>query len=108
MDAATVELDKTVSHMLCIAESKRHECPKLKIMIGREDISALLDKECEMSIINEQLYNKLRLLGLNCLELPTQHLNLVSSFNERNKRIRKQELLEIQIGDSKVDRAGSG
>ena len=82
MDAATVELDKTVSHMLCIAESKRHECPKLKIIFGGENISALLDKGCEMSIINEQLYNKLRLLGFNCLELPTQHLSLVSAFNE--------------------------
>jgi len=27
----------------------------------------------------------------------------VSAFNERSKRIRKQTLLEIQIGDSTVD-----
>ena len=72
-------------------------------MIGGEEVSALLDTGCELSILNEQLYNKLRLLGLNCLELPTQHLNLVSAFNERSKRIRKQALLEIQIGDSTVD-----
>ena len=56
-----------------------------------------------MSILNEQLYNKLRLSGLNCLEFPTQHLNLVSAFNERSKRRRKQALLEIQIRDSTVD-----
>jgi len=56
-----------------------------------------------LSILNEQLYNKVRLLGLNCLELITQHLNLVSAFNERSKRIRKQALLEIQIDDSTVD-----
>jgi len=43
-DAADVELDKAVSYMLYIAESKRHECPKLKIILGGEDISALLDK----------------------------------------------------------------
>jgi hypothetical protein len=54
-------------------------------------------------ILNEQLYNKLSLLGLNCLELLTQHLNLVSAFNERSKRIRKQALLEIRIGDNTVD-----
>jgi hypothetical protein len=29
-----------------------------------------------------------------------QHLNLVSAFNERSRRIRKQALLEIQIGDT--------
>lgn len=56
-----------------------------------------------MSISNEQLYNKLRLLGLNCLELPEQHLNLVRAFNERSKRIRNPAWLEIQIGDHKVD-----
>jgi len=49
------------------AESKRRECPKLKIIIGGEEISALLDTQCEMSTLNEQLHNKLRLLGLNCL-----------------------------------------
>jgi hypothetical protein len=72
-------------------------------MIGGEEVLALLDTGCELSILNEQLYNKLRHLGLNCLELPTQHLNLVSAFNERSRRIRKQALLEIQIGDSTVD-----
>ena len=40
-DAANVELDKAVSYMLYTAESKRNECPKLKIMIGGEDISAV-------------------------------------------------------------------
>ena len=56
-----------------------------------------------MSILNEQLYTKLRLLGLNCLEFPTQHLIFVSAFNERRKRIRKQTLMEIQIGKDKLD-----
>ena len=71
-------------------------------MIGREEVLALLDTGCELSILNEQLYYKLCLLGLKCLELPTQHLNLVSAFNERSKRIKKQALLEIQIGDSQI------
>ena len=72
-------------------------------MISGEEFSALLDTGCELSILNEQLYDKLRLLGLNCVELPTQHLSLVSAFNEKSKRIKKQALLEIQIGDSAVD-----
>jgi hypothetical protein len=77
--------------------------PKLKIMIGGEEVSSLLDTWCDLSILTEQLYDKLRLLGLNCLEFPTQHLNLVGAFNERSKRIKKQSLLEIQKGDSAVD-----
>jgi hypothetical protein len=72
-------------------------------MIGGEEISALLVTGCEKSILNKQLHYKLRLLGLNCLELPTQHLKLVSTFNDRSKGIKKQALLEIQICDSTVD-----
>jgi hypothetical protein len=79
-DGEDDEMEKDVSYTLYIAECKRHECPKLKIMIGG-DVSALLDAGCELSILNEQLYNKLVLLGLKCLELPTQHLNLVIAFN---------------------------
>jgi hypothetical protein len=71
---------KNVSYTLYIAESKRHECRKLEIVIGG-DFSSLLDTGCELSILNEQLYNKLVLLGLKCLELPTQHFNLVIAFN---------------------------
>ena len=75
---------------------------KLKIMIGGE-VLALLDTGCELSILNEQLNDKLLPFGLNCLELPTQHLSLVIVFNEKSNRIRKQALLKIQIGDSTVD-----
>ena len=35
-DAADGEMEKDFSYTLCIAESKRHECPKLKIMIGEK------------------------------------------------------------------------
>jgi hypothetical protein len=77
-------VEQDVSYTLYIAESKS---PKLKIMIGGEEISALLDTGCELSILNEHLYNKLRLLGLNCLELLTQYFNLVSVFNDGCKRI---------------------
>jgi len=60
--AVNSELDKEVSYTLYIAESKRHECPILKIMKGREEISALLDTGCEISILNELMYDKLRLI----------------------------------------------
>jgi len=102
-DPEKFEMNKEVSYTLYFAESKRHECLKLKIMIGVKDTWAMLDTGCEMSIRNEQLFNKLRLFGLSCLEFPTQHLNLVSVVNDRIKSIRKQALLEIQVGDSKVD-----
>jgi hypothetical protein len=45
-DAADGEMEKDVSYTLYIAESKRHECTKLKIRIGEEEVSALLDTGC--------------------------------------------------------------
>jgi len=92
-----------VSYTLYIAESRRHECPKLQIKIAGEEIQALIDTGCEMSILNEGLYNKLRHAGLQCLELPTQHVNLISAFSNKSKRVKKQALLEINIGDTKLD-----
>jgi hypothetical protein len=56
-----------------------------------------------MSLLNEILYNKLRRNGLDCLELPTQQINLISAFNDRSKRVKKQAMLEINIGDKRVD-----
>jgi hypothetical protein len=56
-----------------------------------------------MTIMNENLYNKLRHQGLDCLELSTQHINLVSAFNTRSQRIIKQALLEIIIGDTQLE-----
>ena len=56
-----------------------------------------------MSILNENLYNKLRHAGLQCLELPTQHVNLVSAFNNKSKRVEKHTLLDVNIEGTKLD-----
>jgi len=42
-----------ISYTLYIAESRRHECPKLQIKISGEEILALIDTECEMSILTK-------------------------------------------------------
>ena len=55
-----------------------------------------------LSIMNEHLYNRLRHEGLKCLELPTQHVNLLSAFNKKSNRVRKQAMLEVSIGDFKT------
>jgi len=47
-----------VNYALYVAESRRQECLKLKIKIAGEEIQALIDTGCEMSILNENLYNK--------------------------------------------------
>ena len=97
------EVTENISYTLYIAESRRHECPKLQIKIAGEEIKALVDTGCELSILKKNLYNKLKHAGLQCRELPTQHVNLVSAFNDKSKRVKKQAMLEVNIGGTKVD-----
>ena len=84
-EAENLDVTDNISYTLYIAESRRQECPKLRIKITGEEIEALVDTGCEMSILNEHLYNKLKHAGLKCLELPTQHVNLVRAFNDKSK-----------------------
>jgi hypothetical protein len=95
------EVTDNISYTLYIADSRRHECPKLQIKIA-EKIQALIDTGCEMSIPNKNLYNKLRHAGLQCLELLTQHVSLVSAFSNNSKRVKKQALLEVNVGGTKL------
>ena len=89
-EVENLDVTDNISYTLYIAESRRQKCPKLRIKIAGEEIEALVDTGCEMSILNEQLYNKLKHAGLKCLELPTQHVNLVSAFNDKNKRVKNK------------------
>jgi hypothetical protein len=71
-----------ISYTLYIAENRRHECLKLLIKILDKEIFALIDTGCELSIMNQHLYNRLRHEGLKCFELQTQHVNLLSAFDK--------------------------
>ena len=75
----------------------------MRIKIAGEEREALIDTGGEISILNEHLYNKLRHAVLKCVELPTQHVNLVSAFSDKSKRVKKQALLEVNNGGPKLD-----
>jgi hypothetical protein len=92
-----------VSYTGYIVENKRHECPKLLIKIVNQEIFALIDTGCELSIVNEHLYNRLRHEGLKCLELPTQHVNLLGAFNKKSNRVKRQAMMDIRIGDVNIN-----
>jgi hypothetical protein len=49
--------------------------------------------------MNEHLYNQLVHEGLKCFELPTQNINLLSAFSRKSNRIRKQAMLDVEVGD---------
>jgi len=92
-----------LSYTLYRAENRHHECPKLLIKILDQEIFALIDMGCELSIMNEHLYNRLRHEGLQCFELPTQHVNLLSAFNKKSNRVKIQAMLGVKTGDFKIN-----
>ena len=55
-----------ISYTLYIAENRGHECPKLLSRIVDQEIFALIDTGCKLSIMNEHLYSRLRHEGLKC------------------------------------------
>jgi len=56
----------------------------------------LIDTGCELSIMNEHLYNRLRHEGLKCFELPTQHVNFLSAFNKESNMVKQQAMLDVK------------
>ena len=91
------------SYTLYIAEYRRQECPRLLITILDQDIFASVHTGCELSIVNVHLYNRLRYEGLKCSELPTQHVNLLSPFNKKSNRTKRQAMLPVNIADGTVN-----
>jgi hypothetical protein len=39
---------------------QKRECPKISVKIGGVEVLAILDTECELTIMNENLYERVR------------------------------------------------
>jgi len=50
--------------------------------------------------LSKQLYNELKLNGVESLELPIQKFVLVGAFSGKAHRVRKQVLLTLKFGDT--------
>jgi hypothetical protein len=92
-----------ISCTLYMAENRCHECTRLLIKILYQDIFGLVRTGCELSIMNERLYNRLRYEGLKCFELPTQLVNLLSTFNNKINSSNRQAMLPVNIADGTVN-----
>ena len=90
-------------YTLFIAEDKLQECPKVKVTIGNEEVTSILDTGCELCLMSQDLYDKLRNSGMRNLELPVQNMNLVSAFNDRARKVKKQAMLTLKFGEVSVD-----
>jgi hypothetical protein len=90
-------------YTLFIAEDKLQECPKVKVTIGNEEITSILDTGCELCLMSQDLYNKLRYNWMRNLELPVQNMKLVSAFNDRARKVKTQAMLTLKFGEVRVD-----
>jgi hypothetical protein len=53
--------------------------------------------------MNEDLHEKIQRAVKSYLELPAQHLTLVSAINDKGKQLRKQIFVPIKVGDIIID-----
>jgi len=53
--------------------------------------------------MNEDLYEKMKQRGNKYLELPAQHLTLVSTFNDKSRRVKRQIFVPVELGTVIID-----
>jgi hypothetical protein len=102
-DENKLENENQDKYTLYIAEEKLQECPRITIKIGKEEVSAILDTGCELTIMNETLHEKIKKRGDKYLELPAQNFTLVSAFNDRSRRVKRQIFWRVELGTASVD-----
>jgi hypothetical protein len=91
-DEINFETEGEARYTYYISDEKLQECPRITIKIGEEEVSAILDTGCELTLMNGNLYEKIKQRGNKYLELPTQHLTLVSAFNDNSRQVKRQIL----------------
>jgi len=95
--------DDKAKYTFYIAEEKLHEYPRMLVRIGGEEVSAILDAGCELTLMNENLYERIKQWGNKYLELPAQHLTLVSAFNDKSWRVRRRIFVPVKLGTVVID-----
>jgi len=53
--------------------------------------------------MNEDLYERMKQRGNKYLELPAQHLTLVSAFNDKSRRVKRQIFVPMNLGTVVTD-----
>ena len=53
--------------------------------------------------MNKDLYEKIKQKGNSYLELPAQHLTLVSAFNGKSRRVIRQIFVPVELGTEIID-----
>ena len=64
---------------------------------------AILDTGCELTLMNEDLYERIKQRGNKYLKLPAQHLTLVNAFNDKSRRVKRQIFVPVKLGTVVID-----
>ena len=75
-------------------------CPRIKAIIKKQRVSALIDSGSDITCIAESLYTELKLAG-ELLELPVTNLSVYVAIGKKNVTIKRQVQLELEIGKIK-------
>jgi hypothetical protein len=102
-DENNFETENGGKYTLYITEEKLKECLRITIKIGEVEVSAILNTGCELTIMDKNLYEKIKQRGNKHLELPAQHLTLVSAFNNKNWRVKRKIFLPLKLGAVSTD-----
>jgi hypothetical protein len=78
-------------------------CPQINFLNGKQRCQGIIDTGCQTSIISEDMFNELISKGVPSLQLPAQHVMLVSAFGGKSKRIRRQVMLELEFENNRID-----
>jgi hypothetical protein len=78
-------------------------CPQINFLVGRQQCQGIIDTGCQTSIVSENMFNELTSNGVPSLQLPAQHVMLVSALGGKSKRIRKQVMLELKFENKRID-----
>jgi beta-glucosidase-like glycosyl hydrolase len=79
-----------------------HECPRITVEVG-EEVSAILDAGCQLTLMKENLYEKIKRRGNKHIELPAQHLTLFSAFSDNSRRVKKQIFVPVKFNNTSID-----
>jgi hypothetical protein len=78
-----------------VDEDKLNNCPYVKINFGSEEVNVLLDSGSQISLVAEEIYEKLMLKQYPMLTLPIKAAILVTALGKKSKRLNKQTMVEF-------------
>jgi hypothetical protein len=90
--------------ILFINENKLYESPVVELTLGNGwVIKAILVTGSEINLLTESVYLGLNESGVEIPILPVESVVLITAFGKKSNKIRKQALVEFNLGEDKFE-----